>query len=141
MTSCILERETQQSASSVLSFYSEVSPSNDKALPLRERVRDGIRSGKLPNRKPSSTWGGSGNGARCAVCDGNLRRDQVELEFEVKHQDGTNNTTYRMHVSCYTTWEAELHDGLAPVVGSEAVGSRRESDVIHESETSTGRSR
>jgi hypothetical protein len=118
-----------------------VIPSNDKALLLRERAREGIRSGKLPNRKPSSTWGGSGNGARCAVCDGNLSRDQVELEFEVKHQDGTNNATYRMHVSCYTIWEAELRDGLAPVVGSEAVGSRFGSDVIHESETSIGKSR
>jgi len=44
-------------------------------------------------------WGGSGNGGRCAVCDGNLSRDQAELEFEAKHPDGTNDATYRMHVS------------------------------------------
>ena len=97
--SCSYTRELQQSASSVLSFYSEVIPSNDEVLRLRERARDGIRSGKLPSRKPSSMWGGSGNGGRCAVCDGNLSRDQAELEFEAKHPDGTNDATYRMHVS------------------------------------------
>jgi hypothetical protein len=116
-----------------------MSPKNDQSLLLRERARERIRSGELPIRIPSSTWGGSGNGARCAVCDENLSRDALEVEFEITPQDGQEGGTYRMHVSCYIAWESELRDGSVPVACSEATKSHLASDAIDESETSIGR--
>jgi hypothetical protein len=85
-------------------------------------------------------WGGSGDGARCAVCDETLSRDELELEFDVDPQDGQNMGTYRMHVSCYTAWKSELLDGSARVACSETTSSRFGSDAIHDSETSIIRS-
>jgi hypothetical protein len=117
-----------------------MSPKNDQPFLLRERARERIRSGELPTRTPSSTWGGSGDGARCAVCEEHLSRDELEVEFEVTPQDGQEGGTYRMHVSCYIAWESELRDGSARVARSEATQSHLESDASHESETSIGRS-
>lgn len=134
-------REFGKSASSVLSFYSPMVPKNDRALRVREMARQRIQSGELPNRKPRSTWGGSGEGARCAVCDENVSPDEFELEFAVHPEDGRNGATCRMHVSCYTAWEAELLDGSAPAVCSEATNSPVGLDAIDESETSIGLSR
>lgn len=104
-------------------------------------ARQRIQSGELPNRNPRSTWGGSGDGAPCAVCDEGVSRDEFELEFEVKPEDGQNGATCRMHVSCYTAWKAELLDGSAPVC-SEATNPPVELDAIHDdSETSNRLSR
>lgn len=85
-------------------------------------------------------WGGSGNGARCAVCDEDLSHDKFEVEFEVTPQDAQKGGSYRMHVSCYIAWEAELLVSSSRAVCSEATQSHLGSDVIHEPETSIGRS-
>jgi hypothetical protein len=111
-------------------------PKNDKSLRVREMARQRIQSGELPDRRPRSTWGGSGDGARCAVCDEGVRRDEFELEFEVKPEDGQNGATCRMHVACYTAWEAELLDGSAPAARSEGTNPPAGVDAVHEPETS-----
>ena len=115
-------------------------PNSDEPPGLRQRAREGIRSGRLQNHTATSTWGGPGNGARCPVCDSDLRRDQWELGFDVKPRDGTDGKTYQMHVSCYLAWEAEVLEDSASMVRSEPINSRCGSDTLHESEASTGRS-
>lgn len=129
-----------KSAGRVLSFYCQMPPKNDPSLLLRETAREHIRSGKLPTRTPISTWGGSGNGARCAVCDETLSRDEWEVEFEAPARDGQKRDAYRMHVSCYAAWESEVLAGSARGVCSEATKSGLGPDAIHESEASIGRS-
>ena len=117
-------------------------PKNEMSLGLRQRTRERIQLGELPNRKPSSTWGGMGSGARCAVCDGYLSSSEMELEFEIKPLDGQNGGIYRMHVSCYTDWESELLDGSGCVVlCSEDANVPPGRDASNESETSVGQSR
>jgi hypothetical protein len=116
-------------------------PNSDEPPGLRQRARERIRSGKLPNHTPISTWGGPSNGARCPVCDSDLRRGEWELAFEVESPGGTDGKTYQMHVSCYIAWESEVLEGSASEGCSEPIDSCLGSDDLYESETSTGRSR
>lgn len=116
-------------------------PNSDEPLGLRQRARERIRSGKLPNHNPIATWGGLSDGARCPVCDSDLRHDEWELAFEVEPPGGTEGKPYQMHVSCYIAWESEVLEGSASAVYPEPTVSRLGSDALHESETSTGRSR
>lgn len=116
-------------------------PTSDERLGLRQRARERIRSGRLPKHNPSSTWGGPSNGARCPVCDSDLRRGEWELAFDVEPPGGTDGKTYQMHVSCYIAWESEVLEGSASEECSEPIHSRLGSDAHHESEASTGRSR
>lgn len=113
---------------------------SDEQPGLRQRARERIQSGELPDHTPTSTWGGSSTGARCPVCDRDLGRDEWELAFEVKPQGGAGGKTYQMHVPCYIAWESEVLEGSATVVCSIPHNPRLGSDTQHESETSTGRS-
>src|SRR5678816_2376603 len=55
---------------------------------LREKAREAIRSGKLPARKPSRMFGGTGSEKPCALCGDIVPRDQPELEMELT-RDGS----------------------------------------------------
>jgi len=56
---------------------------------VRAKVREVLKAGKLPNRRPDRTWGGPGVGAPCAVCD--LPVERLQLEFEIQFErDGDN---------------------------------------------------
>jgi len=101
----------------------------DRRSSLRQKARQGIRSGNLPARRPSDTWGGFGSGAACAVCDLRLGPDDVEIEMEGQHEGAANGQDYRMHLACHAAWEAELAVGAQRVVSSEATNSPREPDV------------
>jgi hypothetical protein len=73
---------------------------------LQEKAREAICSGKLPAERPDrTTWGGTGSGAACAVCDEPVKPDQMELELEFKRQ---GSGKYRLHSKCFTAWEFEL---------------------------------
>jgi hypothetical protein len=79
----------------------------DESL-LREKARAAIRDGKLPDRKPTRTWGGPGVGAECAVCGVPVTVD--EMEFEVQFaRDGDNPglDKYHVHIRCFAAWEFE----------------------------------
>jgi hypothetical protein len=75
---------------------------------VRAKVREVLQAGKLPNRRPDSTWGGSGVGAPCAVCDLPITHDQLEFEIQFAH-DGANPgiDKYHVHVRCFAAWEFE----------------------------------
>jgi hypothetical protein len=80
---------------------------SDETL-LREKARELIETGKLPNRRPDRMWGGHGDGADCPVCRAPVTREEVEyeLEFERKGDDRALDT-YHFHIDCLRVWESE----------------------------------
>jgi hypothetical protein len=76
--------------------------------PLREKARQILRDGKLPNRRPDRTWGGPGVGARCSVCDLPVTPDQLEFEIQFA-RDGDNPglDKYHVHIQCFAAFEFE----------------------------------
>jgi hypothetical protein len=56
----------------------------DEKIP-RGKAWPAVRDGKLPSRRPDRTWGGSGVGASCAVC---------ELPVQPS-----------VHIRCFAAWE------------------------------------
>ena len=76
--------------------------------PLREKARQVLRDGKLPNRRPDRTWGGPGVGARCSVCDLPVTPDQLEFEIEfARDGDNPGPDKYHVHTRCFAAWEFE----------------------------------
>jgi hypothetical protein len=75
---------------------------------VRAKVREVLRTGKLPNRRPDRTWGGPGVGAPCSVCDVPVTSLQLEFEIQFAH-DGDNPglDKYHVHVRCFAAWEFE----------------------------------
>src|SRR6266496_3585503 len=51
---------------------------------LREQARAVIQAGKVPSRRPDRTWGGPGVGARCAICEKPVGRDELESEAKLR---------------------------------------------------------
>jgi hypothetical protein len=77
---------------------------------LREKAREAVQTGKLPNRHPLCTWGGSGFGGSCAICDNLVKPDELEYEVQFDEIDGSAASTgYHIHVRCYAAWELERH--------------------------------
>jgi hypothetical protein len=78
---------------------------------LRDRVREAIRTGKLPDRSPERTWGGQGSGTCCAICDERLSPHQVEFELEfATGDDGRGGENCHVHVCCFSAWERQRLD-------------------------------
>ena len=65
-----------------------------------------ILSGKLPARRPDSTWGGPGTGAPCAVWELPVAKTELEREFEMQGTSGVENTslTLHVHIRCFAVW-------------------------------------
>jgi|SRR5882724_184083 len=89
---------------------------SDDCVP-REKARELIQAGTLPRRAPERTWGGSGVGADCAICNVPVKRDELELEIEYARDgkaewDGNDDTLdkYHVHVRCFVVWEQERHN-------------------------------
>jgi hypothetical protein len=75
---------------------------------LREKARQLIQGGTLPNRRPDRTWGGPGAGANCAICSVPVRRGEVEFEVEfARNGDNPGLDKYHLHMHCFTAWEFE----------------------------------
>jgi len=74
---------------------------------LRVVAHRAIEAGRVPARRPESTWGGAGCGARCAVCALPVAVDQLgfEVDFAVPGQPLPLGP-YHMHVRCYHVWES-----------------------------------
>jgi len=76
---------------------------------LRDKARELIRTGRLPDRSPKSVWGGTSRGeAPCMLCGEPLRREDVFLEIELRRPDGS--TYPQLHVRCFSAFEQALHD-------------------------------
>jgi hypothetical protein len=75
---------------------------------VRAKVREVLKAGKLPNRRPDRTWGGPGVGAPCTVCDLPVTKDELEFEIEFAHDgDHPGLDKYHVHVRCFAAWEFE----------------------------------
>jgi hypothetical protein len=94
-----------------LSFYrqrhvrGEPKISDDRSL--REKVREIVRAGKLPNGSPDHIWGGMGTGAECAICGGGIGSGDIELEVRFPAADSGGKATYIVHLRCFSILEDE----------------------------------
>jgi hypothetical protein len=84
---------------------SDASPRMDDGT-LREKARQVIRAGTLPNRRPDHMWGGPGVGADCTICQVPVQQDEFEFELEFA-RNGEAPDRYHVHIPCFTAWESE----------------------------------
>jgi hypothetical protein len=78
---------------------------------LREKIREMIQVGTLPNRRPDRMWGGPGGGAECTICSVPVRLDEVELEIEfARNGNDPGLDNYHLHYRCLAAWESERHN-------------------------------
>jgi hypothetical protein len=76
---------------------------------LREKVREALRTGKLPDHPPERTWGGRGSGGSyCSICGDAIKADQVEFELEFSHGvNGNGSGSLHVHLRCFSAWDSE----------------------------------
>lgn len=79
---------------------------NDESF-LREKARQAIETGKLPDRSPDQVWGGPGTGARCAICGGATTHAEVELEIEFAGDGYPGPSSHYVHLRCFSIFELE----------------------------------
>jgi hypothetical protein len=81
---------------------------NDETL-LREKARNAIQAGQLPDREPSRTWAGKGGGGTCSVCTDEVQPQEIEFELEFQSGKGQPDglANYRFHMRCFAAWEFE----------------------------------
>lgn len=74
---------------------------------LRQKIRNVIEAGTLPDRRPERMWGGPGSGVVCALCGETVTADQTELELEFVANEQDGYLVHHAHVGCFSLWEAE----------------------------------
>ena len=74
---------------------------------MREKVREAVRTGKLPNRSPDHIWGGMGTGVECGICGGHVASGDIELEVHFAAGDSAGKDTYIVHLRCFSILEDE----------------------------------
>jgi hypothetical protein len=77
---------------------------------LREKARELIRAGRLPNRRPDCISGGQGLSEQCMLCDAPIRPDEHGLEVEFTQDDGARATKHHFHTRCFFAVELQLHN-------------------------------
>lgn len=83
----------------------------DDECARREKAREVIQAGKLPNRPPDRMWGGPGVGADCTICSASVKLDELELEIEFARNGGDAGvSTYHVHIPCFAAWQLECHN-------------------------------
>jgi hypothetical protein len=96
---------------------------------LREKVREVIQAGTLPDRDADRTWGGPGSGLDCVVCGQTLHPVESELELEFFLEGAERAPTVRhLHGGCFLAWEAERRQKSAPSHGGDGRGLPPEVD-------------
>ena len=80
---------------------------NDEST-LREKAREVIQAGKLPDRRPDRTRGGLGAGSDCIICNATLKPHEIEFEIEfVGNGNKAGLDKYHVHLRCFAAWELE----------------------------------
>jgi hypothetical protein len=90
---------------------------------LREKARQAMQAGALPDRRPDRAWGGSGVGAACAICVTPVRPDELEFEIEFARNGDDRPATYHLHVRCFEAWQSERDPRFVKAVSSPSRGS------------------
>ena len=81
---------------------------------LRERVREVIRTGDLPDRPAGRVWGGPGSGLNCTLCGRALTREEPEIELEFFGSDPqAGPRAPHLHVACFKAWDLECRSSRA----------------------------
>jgi hypothetical protein len=77
---------------------------DDENLP--EKVRELLRSGRLPAHSPHRVWGGPGSGReRCLVCGEMVSPQEVAIEAEFNSANGLISLDF--HGRCFRVLESE----------------------------------
>lgn len=76
---------------------------NDEGA-LRKKAHEMIEAGKLPRRRPDSSWGGPGMDADCALCGVPVKAQEGDMGLEF----GVGK--YHMHARCFAAWELERYN-------------------------------
>jgi hypothetical protein len=97
---------------------------------LREKVREVLQAGKLPNGPPKRIWGGPGVGADCTICNVTVKRDELELEIEFA-QDSNDDAVdkHHVHIRCFAAWEQARRD-LEDVGEAGSSGDERDRPLV-----------
>jgi hypothetical protein len=96
---------------------------------LREKAREAINAGRLPNRRPDSTWGGTGSGCHCALCGVPVKLDEAEIELEFPTDEvGPGQANLRVHVRCLAAWQLAL-DEMEAATSASGAGESSEPDA------------
>ena len=77
-------------------------PDADSAL--RNRARELIQQGQLPDALRSRVWGGKGSGGPCALCSLAILHDDAEYEVAVP---SGKESSLRFHFHCFAAWQLE----------------------------------
>lgn len=95
---------------------------------LREKARQVVQAGTLPNRRPDRTWGGPGIGSDCTICETPVKHDELEFEIEfARNGDNPHSDTYHLHARCFEAWQLERNSaGLSQAISSRRRGTSRE---------------
>ncbi len=96
---------------------------------LRERARELIHAGRLPDVVPTRMWGGRGSGQTCALCGDVV--PQTEVEYELEPEPGT---VLHFHFMCHAAWQLECVRATpgkteAPSPGMAASGPQSSNDL------------
>jgi hypothetical protein len=82
---------------------------------LRQKAREALRTGRLPDRSPERMWGGPGSGADCAICGNSLTREELGFEIEFSGDgEGSRTVNHHVHIRCFAAWEFERRHGQEP---------------------------
>jgi hypothetical protein len=93
----------------------------------RQETRGAIQSRTLPERPADRVWGGSGSGARCAICDRPVNRDEAELELEFIREGDPVPDAYHVHARCFAlsgSNRAPAASGLPDTVANASIRGR-----------------
>jgi hypothetical protein len=102
----------------------EQAPDPGGEAKLREKARQAMQAGMLPDRRPDRAWGGSGVGAACAICANPVKNDELEFEIEFARIGADRHVdTYHLHVRCFEAWQSERDPRFVKAVSSPSRGS------------------
>jgi hypothetical protein len=96
---------------------------------LREKARQLIQAGTLPNHPADRTWAGRGGGADCAICGAPVQHGEIEYELEFAPPNGgarDQGPHHRVHIWCFEAWDVErreLEAATRACISSEQTGS------------------
>ena len=83
-------------------------------ITLREKARELVRAGKLPNRRPDRVWGGAGFAERkCTLCGESVKQDELALELEFTRDDHGRVINPCLHVRCFSILDGELRNAAS----------------------------
>ena len=97
---------------------------------LRQKARNAIQAGALPNRPPDRLWGGPATGACCAIC----QEPTIDREFEFAYDGDGSCQTLFAHPRCWRAFEMELENSSGLNGFDQARTSRAEpaaGDLLH----------